>query len=115
MSIISQTIASWQFDNGCFPGDFVDDTPPQRRTGGVRDPEPCPASQELYSDSCPLWPGRDPLGEFEGSSLRRLFISTHGSVLRVDNIMDYSAFSCPDKFTPGQVQRMTDAWYLYRA
>jgi hypothetical protein len=29
--------------------------------------------------------------------------------------MDYSFDSCYSEFTPGQTQRMGDAWLLYRA
>ncbi|CAJ0546659.1 Ff.00g012860.m01.CDS01 [Fusarium sp. VM40] len=77
------------FANGCeFPGDFVDDTPYEGYpTGG----DSCP---EKGRDTCPDKPGLDP----------------------VDNIMTYVGPDCgPQRFTPGQAERMHKLWKKLRA
>ena len=65
-------------------GDFVDDTPPQKKPSSG-----CPEG----NDTCPRQPGLDP----------------------IHNYMDYSDDDCITQFTPGQSQRMRDAWLFYRA
>ncbi|KFH48246.1 Extracellular metalloprotease-like protein [Hapsidospora chrysogenum ATCC 11550] len=77
------------FMNGCEePGDGVDDTPAEAEpVGGQNCPEP-------GRDTCPDKPGLDP----------------------VDNYMTYVAASCgPQRFTPGQVERMRILWKKLRA
>ena len=64
-------------------GDFVDDTPPQKKPSSG-----CPEG----NDTC-RQPGLDP----------------------IHNYMDYSDDPCITEFTPGQSQRMRDAWLFYRA
>jgi hypothetical protein len=71
------------FDGGCSPGDLVDDTNGQAMPMRYLSDE-CP---DPLPDTCPD-AGFDPL----------------------DNIMDYAPSGCGDIFTPGQVQRMQDAW-----
>ncbi len=72
------------FDGGCYPGDLVDDTNAQSATLEYLT-EHCP---NPLPDTCPNDPGFDPL----------------------DNIMSTRPQGCGDIFTPGQVQRMQEAW-----
>ncbi|KAM0425849.1 hypothetical protein ACHAPT_008787 [Fusarium lateritium] len=77
------------FENGCEePGDGVDDTPYEAEpVGGENCPEP-------GRDTCPDKPGLDP----------------------VDNYMTYVNASCgPQRFTPGQAERMHKLWKELRA
>jgi hypothetical protein len=64
-------------------GDFVDDTPAQKKPSSG-----CPVG----NDTC-RQPGLDP----------------------IHNYMDYSDDPCITEFTPGQSQRMRDAWLFWRA
>jgi hypothetical protein len=64
-------------------GDFVDDTPAQKKPSSG-----CPVG----NDTC-RQPGLDP----------------------IHNYMDYSDDPCITEFTPGQTQRMGDAWLFWRA
>jgi pregnancy-associated plasma protein-A len=64
-------------------GDFVDDTPAQKKPSSG-----CPVG----NDTC-RQPGSDP----------------------IHNYMDYSDDACITEFTPGQTQRMGDAWLFWRA
>jgi len=57
------------------------------------------AAQAAPTEGCPI--GRD--------SCRETRIDP------IHNYMDYSYDSCYTEFTPGQAQRMGDAWLLYRA
>ncbi|KAM0215296.1 hypothetical protein ACHAPA_009859 [Fusarium lateritium] len=77
------------FENGCkYPGDYVDDTPYEKEPVGF---ENCPKKGR---NTCPDKPGLDP----------------------VDNIMTYVDASCgPQKFTPGQAERMHKLWKKLRA
>ncbi|KAH6986789.1 hypothetical protein EDB80DRAFT_655736 [Ilyonectria destructans] len=77
------------FENGCDePRDGVDDTPAEAYPVGL---DACP---EPGRDTCPDQPGLDP----------------------VDNYMTYVNASCgPQKFTPGQAQRMHKLWKKLRA
>jgi hypothetical protein len=75
------------FENGCLaPGDDVSDTPAEM--------EPAySCTEDAGRDSCPEQPGLDP----------------------VHNFMDYAEDFCMNRFTPGQVARMSHAWAVFRA
>ena len=74
------------FEGGCFgPGDYVGDTPYEA--------EPAFECADAGRDSCPSKPGTDP----------------------VHNFMDYAEDFCMDRFTPGQINRMSNAWEELRA
>ena len=71
---------------GCTgPGDHVTD-PPAEAAPAFR----CEA--DAGRDSCPQQPGTDPLS----------------------NVMDYTEDFCTDRFSTGQVARMSNAWEAYR-
>ncbi|KAG7405886.1 hypothetical protein DER46DRAFT_539300 [Fusarium sp. MPI-SDFR-AT-0072] len=78
------------FKNGCeYPGDYVDDTPYEASPFGIS--EECP---EKDRNTCPDKPGLDP----------------------IDNIMNYVSAHCgPQRFTPGQAERMHKLWKKLRA
>ncbi|GAA2729314.1 zinc metalloprotease [Cellulomonas aerilata] len=74
------------FQGGCSgPGDYVGDTPA----------EALPAFEctDAGRDSCPRDDGLDP----------------------VHNFMDYAEDFCMDRFSAGQIQRMSNAWEAYRS
>ncbi|KAF4979065.1 hypothetical protein FDECE_18119 [Fusarium decemcellulare] len=73
------------FQDGCSPGDRVDDTPAQATAGRECDPN------KVY-DTCPNDPGTDP----------------------IHNWMNYTGDGCWEEFTPGQAARMHSAWEVYR-
>jgi hypothetical protein len=74
------------FQDGCSPGDLVDDTPAMSSTPGrACDPN-------VVYDTCPNDPGTDP----------------------IHNWMNYTGDDCWEEFTPGQRARMHSAWETYR-
>jgi hypothetical protein len=74
------------FEGGCTgPGDYVSDTPAEAEPAFS-----CKA--DAGRDSCPKQPGLDP----------------------VHNFMDYAEDFCMNRFTPGQVVRMSHAWSAFR-
>ena len=72
------------FQGGCFTGDEVDDTPPEKRPSYG-----CPA---VAPDSCPNDEGLDP----------------------IHNFMDYSDDVCLTDFSHGQAERIHDSFESYR-
>lgn len=74
------------FQDGCDPGDRVDDTPAMSSTPG-RECDP----NKVY-DTCPNDPGTDP----------------------IHNWMNYTGDGCWEEFTPGQQERMYAAWETFR-
>ena len=80
-----------QFDHGCwYPGDGISDTPYEDSPYYI-----CPNGTESTRNSCNFFfhPGDDPY----------------------QNYMDYTADSCRDHFSPGQIRRMTAMWGTYRS
>jgi hypothetical protein len=75
------------FEGGCFgPGDYVGDTPYEAQPAFS-------CSKDAGRDSCKSKPGRDP----------------------IHNFMDYSEDFCMDRFTSGQIARMSSTWQQLRA
>ena len=90
------------FQDGCYGGDYVDDTPAEASPASG-----CPIGR----DTCPQ-PGAD--REKTSVSSPKILVTHRISFPAIDNHMDYSNDACRKRFTNGQVNRLAQQLYQYR-